>query len=533
MKPKARPCIRLIFASVMRFVPASKQWWLGAVTALIAMTSAALWLSGGSSPLFLAWRDQRPFRRPIAADGRNSFLDGDFRFHLRTAANALMRATAASNDITPTGEEDITHGPAATVFHALLDEYLAPWTGIIDDATGMLSGPLITAEMRTFLSTTSSLLSCCAVVRIVGTRIFARQSVDDAAIPLRFARLNSTVTLLHDALQRYSEQLGPLRLEFMLNTCDHPLTTDNRAGGDRPGIPIFSPSFSGTTLDIPVPDVSDLSRGYFPTDYDMAGLRPWDERTNHAIFLGGANTYPADLHNYAANARIRLKLLAMAHPDLLDVGIHQMQRVAPRLVRNLTAVGAGVSAMAGPAVKFSYKYQVVVAGGIHSGSVCGAMQASQVSIVQDMSQGEYFYPALTPGRHIVPTRRMFQDLPAIVTELQANDAAAHAIAEEAHRLVPMFCSKEGRTLYWAVILQRLQPMMGDANAIRVPTVCSKTLVPPTLPPMIESTVVCNTMTDAQRRVLAAQESNACHHYCVPRSISTDEADWFWAEAPYQ
>jgi hypothetical protein len=282
-------------------------------------------------------------------------------------------------------------------------------------------------------------------------------------------------------------------------------------------------------LDVPVPEILDTQPGYYPSDEQLAQLSVWSNRTAKAIFVGGANTYVAGMHNYAPNARLRLKLLAVNHPHLLDVRLYQMPRVSPALTAALTKAGAPVSGRMPVLEKFNHKYQIAAAGGVHSSSLCGALGSGQLLIAQDMPYAEYFYPALTPGVHFISTHRMFADLIPKLEALHAHDEYAHNIAQQGARIAPIFCSAHSRVLYWAVLLQRVQAMTAEPESIMEPTACSQGLAKPKLPAFIDPTAG-TPMCDAMPANFSALEISACHHMCVPANITQEgEAKWFWAE----
>ncbi|CAI5495661.1 unnamed protein product [Closterium sp. Naga37s-1] len=165
--------------------------------------------------------------------------------------------------------------------------------------------------------------------------------------------------MLQDAVTHY--RLSSLRLEFFLNTCDHPMSFHSSHWPNRGGLPFMSTGFTADTIDIPVPDPLDLtgptrltsplrgglpfmSRGVTadtidipvpnlldltgPYNPDLSTQIPWEKKESRAVFRGKTTNYellPAG--NWGANPRIRLHLMSPAAPHLMDACINSWSKV--------------------------------------------------------------------------------------------------------------------------------------------------------------------------------------------------------------
>jgi hypothetical protein len=452
-------------------------------------------------------------------------LDMTFSFHVpRLSALTWTHNRKLAENRTTSIEADPRSAPLAK----LIDHFLRPWHGLPlhdGDEQPLFSGPLWTDAVRRHAARALGYVSCAALIRVVEGRVFVRQALNDITQWYRAFRLNATVALIQGALRRFPE-LKHLRAEILYNTCDHPLTSDTSVGGRRGAI-MFSNSYSFVNMDIPVPDPMDFAEGYVSTANESAA---WDSRVSKGVFLGVPHSFATDEFNFMTHHRLRLKYMAQEYPEVLDVYMRKYSvRLSERLIGKLQADGLEQDAHISDAHKASYKYLVIASGGIHSASVCGAFQSNQLAVIQDMAYGEFFYPALQPGVHFMPVDRSFSELVPRLTWLKEHDDVAERIVLNAASAYDMFCTEDSRQLFWAVLLQRMQTVMGTPESIVPPnTTCGDTIrvslkgTPGEFP---------SCTSEQAEKATSQREKQLCHFLCFPSKISEDEDTWYWIGMP--
>ncbi|CAI7848769.1 unnamed protein product, partial [Closterium sp. NIES-53] len=157
--------------------------------------------------------------------------------------------------------EEALKQPGAMNYLKIIHRYLEPWRPIANISTGLGHRGFVTPEALEFISISPNLMSCSGHIKVINGKVYFRYGGFWNRY-YRLGRFLQTVKMLQDAVTHY--RLSSLRLEFFLNTCDHPMSFHSSHWPNRGGLPFMSTGFTADTIDIPVPDPLDLTGPYTP-----------------------------------------------------------------------------------------------------------------------------------------------------------------------------------------------------------------------------------------------------------------------------
>ncbi|CAI5934526.1 unnamed protein product [Closterium sp. NIES-64] len=282
---------------------------------------------------------------------------------------------------------------------------------------------------------------------------------------------SSTGRYRRDAIDVYG--LTDLRLEMIVNTCDHPQSFYSSHWADRAGYPVMSMGFTVDTMDIPIPDPLDLTEDYTP---DLSTQVPWERKEARAVFRGKTTNFDMLDGNWGANPRVRLHRLSDVHSALMEAHINAWSHAKPAVIKAMAEDGLLLAKRMNFTQFNAFKYQVIVDGGGGSCRTCGVLRSNQLSIRQETPLFQFYEPLLEDGVHWLVTTRTFSDLPAKIRWAQENDDAAQRLVHAANHMAQYACTWSGRRLYWALLLVKYHDVLQDPSAITEPTaneMCTK------------------------------------------------------------
>jgi hypothetical protein len=476
----------------------------------------------------------QPYEKGIRAVlfGPETSAADEYEFRFRSQSISKLWESTLAHGMEPvppvqSGKRlDLDSDPRARLLTALARKHLEHWISVPNPYPNMFSKPLVTDAMRQFIAGEPDFMTHAALLRIVDGKVFIRLAMDAFAVKWWIgARMNSTLTMIFDALDLYSSQLGDVRLEMAINLADLPRTVDSQLTQAPAGVPVFSVTSSSAHVDVMIPDVVDLGKGYMPSEKDLKAVPHFFDRKSRALYVGSPRPFATGLHNYGGNTRLRLKYMSLLNGSNLDVSFHQWTKlVSPNLQQNLQQDGITISNYVDAVEKASYKYLVVASGAAHSCSLCGGFMAGQVVIAQDMAFGEFYYPAMRPGLDFIPTRKSFSDLPSIIEDLNNNPEEAYAIAQRGKQFGELFCTTAGRTLYWAILLREFNKLMDEPEKIVPPEHLCSTGIDYSKRLYVD----CFNPKDDHVEELIRQSQKYCHSPCL-RPDYANASTWMWIQ----
>jgi len=340
------------------------------------------------------------------------------------------------------------------------------WTNIVDDALAKF--PTITlvdvdsAEVSARVSVNSFR------AQIVGGRLFIKD-----VRSLQFARDYAPswkITLL-EAMRRHRDLPD---LDAVFNEGDYPVVQIPKDGAHQQRLygrgsngmkppPMFSPTQSEMTYDIPFPDFSFSPPGRQGADrlnthrYDHAHRTilaagravPFADKLPLAAFTGNTQAMP------------RQKLVEVARSNPETVFVNQVFKKAPK--GSLSCVKDGKADRGGfqvneCALSFEemcrYRYLVNVGSNGYANKMkylflCGSVV---ITVREGMNNREFFERQLLPGVHYIAVREA-REIPAVVRRLEADPAWAQGIASRGTRRMERF-DMDAVTDYVAHVLRQ-------------------------------------------------------------------------------
>ncbi|CAI5460279.1 unnamed protein product [Closterium sp. Yama58-4] len=367
------------------------------------------------------------------------------------------------------GKFDLS-APMVGKYLKLIHKYLEPWQPIPGIESGLGHTGFVTPEALYRLARQPSIMSCCGHVKVINGKVFFRYE-GFWHVYYRLNRFLQTVKMIQDAIDVYG--LTDLRLEMIVNTCDHPQSFYSSHWSDRAGYPVMSMGFTVDTMDIPIPDPLDLTEDYTP---DLSTQVPWERKEARAVFRGKTTNFDMLDGNWGANPRVRLHRLSDVHSALMEAHINAWSHAKPAVIKAMAEDGLLLAKRMNFTQFNAFKYQVIVDGGGGSCRTCGVLRSNQLSIRQETPLFQFYEPLLEDGVHWLVTTRTFSDLPAKIRWAQENDDAAQRLVHAANHMAQYACTWSGRRLYWALLLVKYHDVLQDPSAITEPTaneICTK------------------------------------------------------------
>eukprot|EP00850_Spirogloea_muscicola_P022977 SM000321S12210 [mRNA] locus=s321:93330:96812:- [translate_table: standard] len=405
--------------------------------------------------------------------------------------------------------------PITERFARMVEDNIVPWTKVPGIDALMGSTGMVHKETLHRMGAYPQFMSCCGHVRIVDGKVYFRYG-GFISVWYRLRRFNQSIKMLQDAVDWYG--LTDLRAEFFLNTCDLPISYDSAQSPGRSGFPVFSTQFAPGSTDLIVPDPLDLSEGYMPS---IENEVPWEEKVGKAIFRGASTNYDHKDWNWRANPRFRLHRMTDVQPELMDAKVMRWSHALQATIREMKADGLELGSFLQQKDKNTFKYEIVVDGGVGTCRTCGVLASNQVVIRQESAYSQFFEPLLVPGIHYIPTRHHFQDLPAKIEYARNHDKEMQQIVKNANEASKWGCTWEGRTLYWAIVLVKWQKnAMEEPQAVEAPAeLCDGPAVSKPIDQVPNNTPKCGT-AEAD-----SSDQPKCTFFCINGRI--DEEKWFW------
>ncbi|CAI5991523.1 unnamed protein product [Closterium sp. NIES-65] len=367
------------------------------------------------------------------------------------------------------GKFDLS-APMVGKYLKLIHKYLEPWQPIPGIESGLGHTGFVTPEALYRLARQPSVMSCSGHVKVINGKVFFRYG-GFWHVYYRLNRFLQTVKMIQDAIDVYG--LTDLRLEMIVNTCDHPQSFYSSHWADRAGYPVMSMGFTVDTMDIPIPDPLDLTEDYTP---DLSTQVPWERKEARAVFRGKTTNFDMLDGNWGANPRVRLHRLSDVHSALMEAHINAWSHAKPAVIKAMAEDGLLLAKRMNFTQFNAFKYQVIVDGGGGSCRTCGVLRSNQLSIRQETPLFQFYEPLLEDGVHWLVTTRTFSDLPAKIRWAQENDDAAQRLVHAANHMAQYACTWSGRRLYWALLLVKYHDVLQDPSAITEPTaneMCTK------------------------------------------------------------
>lgn len=349
---------------------------------------------------------------------------------------------------------------------------------------------------------------CASYFRIVDSQVYFKYP--DSLSWFTTLRVNIVALYLKEVIQTWEIPMKNLRLEFSVNTCDHPKSRSDTLGAKDQG-KMFLETHGGANYDgILYPDPLDLSPRYsfdFYNSFTCNGstynvirafsirrytegiakehYKAWDERLEKAVFRGSTTNYDLfrEDQNWREASRFRLQWISEnTLGDILDARLVGWSHISKD--SNSSALKNAIEKdgykicqecrLTPAEIMNNYKYQMIVEGGMGDCRLCAVLLAEQVPIVQEklFSVRQYFYEAMSELFTHLKTKNRFQDLKNVIQFLKKNDHLAKRIARNGRFTVgPLVCTHEGRMEYWALILHFLNKTLDstDFNRIKAPS----------------------------------------------------------------
>ena len=241
-----------------------------------------------------------------------------------------------------------------------------------------------------------------------------------------------------------------LRLEFMLNLGDNPLSTSAATG-----VPVWGFSHQTDFVDIAIPHYY-----VFPDEFcrDTRHRKPWSRRRNTVIgrfthFCPRSKvtvrddwrlcprTYFTELTERMSNSTELVKLDIATTNQLIDHYDRQYMSSDNTTVKARGHV---------PLHMFSdFKYVCVTDGYVGPGKLSAALALGSVVLIPASSYRQYFEAALVPWVHFVPIWvNSRDDILGVVAWLHSNPLAARRIAKAGRTFACSHLGLSGRTCWW-------------------------------------------------------------------------------------
>lgn len=347
--------------------------------------------------------------------------------------------------------------PRRAIFHALVEEYLAPWSA----PTPHSSPAPIPFELLDSMQ--GDLHGSIARIRLTGDGRILYRVQDHWEKTYRLPRLKFFLHLLSRVLKRYAE-LRHLHCEFYLNTADGPRVTVDSTSQELGALPLMGFRTQLHYIDMPVPDPVEhgskvTGQGYvFPKDSKV----PWHQKKDVAIFRGVSSCIQKQhFRNWHLNPRVRVSSISATYPNLLDASVTKWIKLSHNTTVDDIESTANITAKPPLTLEehLSYKYILDVDGGLGSSRKRWMMLSGSVPFFQASAVHQWYEPLLVPWVHYVPLDRWFRDLVENILWARQNDDLARAVARNAELFATRFLSEDAILEYLAVFLPKYAELL--------------------------------------------------------------------------
>jgi hypothetical protein len=279
--------------------------------------------------------------------------------------------------------------------------------------------------------------SCAMRVQIVGQNVYADAKNIEGLGGAVQVRVRAIISYLQALVQRYFIA----DVDLLIHLCDEVRT-------DFATVPAFIMSKNNASpLEAKLllfPDIYMLDKGWGETISvikEARGQYRWEEKEAKLFWRGAATGGLYDIANMAKLPRLSLVILSKLYPDIIDAEfVATPAKEATQGEKNLQQVLNLMFTEGGghvpEAAHLKYKYLMSL-----DGNTCAwkrlpwIMYSNSVLVKQETSKEQWFYAAIRPYRHYVPTNERLTDLLAQIEWMQRNPDELKKIAAHAHRFV--------------------------------------------------------------------------------------------------
>lgn len=274
------------------------------------------------------------------------------------------------------------------------------------------------------------------------------QRVSVYHLPTNHSGVLAIISLLVDAFKKLTELASLPDVDFLVTLLDS-------LDGVRLSVPVFAfandPTYSSNIVLMPDFGALNGNVGFLDGVKRGNALYPWESKLNRVIWRGAMTGYPLQeshthwvanpprmggvfsLENFLDFPRTRAVALSLQFPDLIDaryttlsqcVGCNEIQSKYSQYFDQLLSVDHHLR----------YKYQLLLDGNTAAYSrAYWQLFSNSVIIKQDSEAMQWYYRALRPYVHYIPTRSDLSDLVDVVRWATQHDDVAKRISMGAQK----------------------------------------------------------------------------------------------------
>ncbi len=204
---------------------------------------------------------------------------------------------------------------------------------------------------------------------------------------------------------------------------DYPILCFGRPVGEKSCGLIPDPFYIGS--DGFLEDIASINQLYVP----------WEKRRETAYFRGTSTGGQLTFANWKQNRRVKLSLISLDQPELLDSRITTIaQEEEPGVGEELKLAGI-VSEFEPPETALSYRYLIEIDGNANSWGFFFKLATGAAVFKVESIWEQWFYEWLKPWVHYIPVRKDLNDLIDKIKWAKENDSEAQKIGQNGRELV--------------------------------------------------------------------------------------------------
>jgi hypothetical protein len=297
---------------------------------------------------------------------------------------------------------------------------------------------------------------------------------------------DTNVTVMSNMFKELCKERKIPDIEFFINRRDFPIIEKNNTepyfhlfGKETPLLshlynkysPILSMVTTENNADIPIPTGDDWCRISAPENrffskncrlYNIKEFKKkWKNKNPVAVFRGASTGCGVTIDT---NMRLKLALLSVEHPSLLNAGITKWQLRPRKLegekylqtidVPKMNSLGINLVKFMSPIEQSEYKYIVHLDGHVSAFRLSIEMAMGSCILLVDSEYSIWFRSMLKPMIHYIPVKKDLSNLITQIKWCKDNDNTCKQIAQNSKKFYKKFLQKKG-------ILDYLQKLLVD------------------------------------------------------------------------
>jgi hypothetical protein len=285
---------------------------------------------------------------------------------------------------------------------------------------------------------------------------------------------------LFDYFQKFIQTHKVQDIDFIIHARDE-IEINSLINKEDLEIPTFMMSKDITSIyekdKLLIPDAHILTSDWsklIPIIEQASKEKSWDSKIDKVFWRGATNgareTYLYNVSNFDKLARIKIIMLSILYPDLIDARISRYTELSDdqdgRNFRKILDSLFGKVSFISEVDHLKYKYLIAI-----DGNTCPwvrvpwIMLSNSILIKQETNRVEWFYPALKAYVNYIPVKEELTDIFSQIEWMKNNDKQVQQISRNAQEFIKNDLMPEHIDSHMAIILNEYYKIQKDKKIV--------------------------------------------------------------------